>query len=246
MRALLTCGYLVLVATASCRERAEVDAPATPPAVSSPTPMMGTSSTNPAPAPAFPSDDVPPPVERACRDDRDCGVARVATSGDEVCCPSCGTTPGNDAWLVKLHRFCGPRGWERCGPLACPQGPTLAVCRDGICEATATGPDGKPAQVSAEWRCTPALICDDWAGCVAARGNEQDGWFIEQSERMARGEPTAVRRVALVGGGFADAFSLAMPGVTCAPHTVPPVLSAPPICTTAAGKCLAAEPGTLP
>lgn len=70
----------------------------------------------------------------------------------------------------------------------------------------------------------PAVVCDGWAGCASARGNEQDGWFVERSEKVPRGSETSVDRVALPKGASATVFRLAPEGVICPPHTVPPIL----------------------
>jgi hypothetical protein len=123
--------------------------------------------------------------------------------------------------------------------LACPLGPTRAVCRAGSCEATSTGADGGVGYVASERRCLPALVCDTWAGCTLAVGNTQDGWFVEESKRVARGEIVALDRVAIAtDAGVAEAFRLTPPGVTCPPHGIPPILAPPPACAMKDGHCV--------
>ncbi len=117
-------------------------------------------------------------------------------------------------------------------------GPTRAVCRDGRCEATPNAADGGPGWVPVEQRCLPAVVCDSWAGCALAIGNDQDGWFVQESKRVARGEIAKPDRIAVVGGKAADALRLYPPGVTCAPHSVPAVLPVAPRCGTKAGHCV--------
>lgn len=116
-------------------------------------------------------------------------------------------------------------------------GPTFARCKDGLCEATPSGPDGGPAFVSVERRCLPAVVCDAWSGCARAVGNAQDGWFVEESERVARGELAGLERVALLDGSAAEVFRLHPPGVQCPPHTIPPVFPPAPACAERAGRC---------
>jgi hypothetical protein len=117
-------------------------------------------------------------------------------------------------------------------------GPTRAVCRSGRCEATANAADGGPGYVALEQRCLPAMVCDSWAGCALAMGNDQDGWFVSESSRVSRGAIANPERVAVVGGKAADALRLYPPGVTCPPHTVPPIHSLPPRCAMKAGHCV--------
>jgi hypothetical protein len=101
--------------------------------------LVQTSSTEPDTSDVVAASSRPPPFERACNADVDCAVAHIEVSGEQVCCPACGTTPGTKHWHAELQRFCGSRSQTTCGPLAWPSGPTLAVCKDHVCEATAYG-----------------------------------------------------------------------------------------------------------
>lgn len=204
-------------------------------------PAGGTTAPAPtgeAPAPVSSAAAAGPPAPvTVCTRDAECAVARVATSGKWACCDACGTTPGTRRWHAELQRWCAAYPPKDCYPLACPQGPTRAVCRDGRCEATPNAIDGGPGFVPVERRCLPSLVCDTWSGCTEARGNDQDGWFVGSSERAPRGELVALTRVALVDKSAADAFLIHDPKVKCPPHTVPPVLPAPPVCVEAGGQC---------
>ena len=82
------------------------------------------------------------------------------------------------------------------------------------------------------------MVCDAWTGCTLARGNDQDGWFVEESARVPRGELAVLERVAVIGGKAAEGFRLLPPGVTCAPHSVPPILDSPPACTMKSSHCI--------
>jgi len=106
-------------------------------------------------------------------------------------------------------------------------GATRSICRDGQCETTFSAPDGGSAFVSDERRCLPAVVCDSWAGCTYAMGNAQDGWYVTDSDRVARGEPVTPDRVAVADGGAADVLRLHPAGATCLPQSIPPVLSPP-------------------
>ncbi|MDI1435806.1 hypothetical protein [Polyangium sorediatum] len=181
---------------------------------------------------------VPPAVERACQRDDECAVARVEVSGGSACCPACGTTPGTRRWHADLQRYCAAHPPSTCPPLACPEGPTRAVCRDGLCQATATGPDGQPTRIPVEQQCLPAMVCDAWAGCALVNGNTQDGWFIAEGEQVPRGEIAMVKNVCTVGNRC-DAAIVLPPGVVCAPWSVPPRIEAPRYtCALEGGKCL--------
>jgi hypothetical protein len=68
-------------------------------------------------------------------------------------------------------------------------------------------------------------------------GNDQDGWFVDESERAARGELVGLERVALMDGGVAEVFRLHPPGVRCPPHSIPPVFPPAPVCAEADGRC---------
>lgn len=172
----------------------------------------------------------PPPVARACTRDDECAVARIEASGRFVCCGACGTTPGTRAWHAELQLFCGARPTADCPALACPMGPTRAVCRAGICEATADGVDGGPTFVLGERRCLPAMICGAWAGCALVDGNAQDGWYVADATAAPRGTLAAVEPDACVprAPGRCAAARLFPKGVGCPPTSVPPLISPPP------------------
>ncbi|HVK65577.1 MAG TPA: hypothetical protein VM694_13935 [Polyangium sp.] len=181
--------------------------------------------------------EAPPKVERACTRDDDCAVARVEVAGAHVCCAACGTTPGTRRWHAALQRTCAAHPPSACSPLACPEGPTRAVCRDGLCEATATGPDGQPLRVPVEQQCLPAMVCDAWAGCALMTGNAQDGWFVAEGEQVPRGELATVKNVCTVGNRC-EAARVLPPGVPCPPWSTPPRIEAPPYtCALEGGKC---------
>jgi len=196
----------------------------------------------PAPTPSSdtgPNAGAPPAVERACQRDDECAVARVEVSGEGVCCAACGTTPGTRRWHADLQRYCAAHPPATCSPLACPEGPTRAVCREGRCEATATGPDGQPTRVPVEQQCLPAMICDAWAGCALVTGNAQDGWFVAEGEKVPRGEIAAVGNVCTVGNRC-EAAKVLPPGVVCPPWSVPPRIEAPRYtCGLESGTCRA-------
>ena len=200
---------LVLVLVSACRHH---DGP-TPPSASTTTPP-------------------PPVIDRRCDKDSDCAVAHIETSGKYVCCDACGTTPGTRKWHADLQRYCGKHPPGDCYPLACPAGRSIAVCDHGSCGITTNG------SVTVQRRCLPAMVCDAWTGCTLARGNDQDGWFVEESARVPRGELAVPERVAVTGGKAAEGFRLLPPGVTCAPHSVPPILDSPPACTMKSSHCI--------
>jgi hypothetical protein len=220
---------VALVLVAACRDRAS-------PSSSPPGTSAASAPSSRSTAPSAPSSGTPSP-DSACTRDDECAVARIAVAGKYACCPACETTPGTRRWHATLQRHCAAQPPTDCFPLACPQGPTRAVCREGRCEATADGPDGGPAFVQVERRCLPALVCDSWAGCTLAIGNAQDGWFVHESERASRGEIVGLARVATTDGGVAEAFRLSPRDVKCLPHGVPPVLSPPPSCKEVDGHC---------
>lgn len=225
--------FFLALSAVACR--APSSAPAPSPSAGgtiAPTP----SGAAPLPVSSAVAEDPPVPAKACTRDD-ECAVASVEVSGKRPCCGACGTTPGTRRWHADLQRWCAAHPPTDCPPLACPQGPTRAVCRAGLCEATATGPDGGFAFVTTERRCLPSLVCDTWSGCTQARGNDQDGWFVESSERAPRGALVALTRVALIDKSAAEAFLLHDPNVKCLPHTEPPVLPAPPVCVEAGGQC---------
>ncbi|MDI1476264.1 hypothetical protein [Polyangium sp. y55x31] len=189
------------------------------------------------PTPGAADAGAPPAVERACKRDDDCAVARVDAAGAYACCPACGTTPGTRGWHADLQRYCAAHPPPTCPPLACPEGPTRAVCRDGLCEATATGPDGQPIRVPVEQQCLPAMLCDAWAGCALVTGNAQDGWFVAEGEQVPRGELATVKNVCTVGDRC-EAARVLPPGVVCPPWSVPPRIEAPPYtCALEGGRC---------
>ena len=119
-------------------------------------------------------------------------------------------------------------------------GPTHAVCSVGQCEARVSGADGGTAFVDDETRCLPAVVCDEWAGCASASGNNQDGWFIRESPRVSSGEIAGLERVATTDKLAVEAFRLYPPGVDCPPQSIPPLLPRPPsTCRDEGGHCKA-------
>ena len=182
-----------------------------------------------------------PPVARSCTRDAECAVARVETSGEYVCCPACNTTPGTRAWHARLQKYCAARPPGVCHPLACPQGPTRAVCRAGVCEATASDDDGRPIYVPVVQRCLPAMICDAWAGCAEVVGNGQDGFFTRGASRVAPGTLAAVETnvCTTAGAGRCEAARLLPSDVVCPPHSIPPPIAPPPFaCALDDGRCV--------
>jgi len=76
-------------------------------------------------------------------------------------------------------------------------------------------------------------VCDQWQGCAQAAGNTQDGWFVEQSDRVANGEIAGLEKAA-----GEDAFRLVPEGVVCAPVTIPVILPPPSYaCVLEEGRC---------
>jgi hypothetical protein len=160
------------------------------------------------------------------------------------------TTPGTALWHSQLQRYCGAHPNRTCGALACPEGPTRAICRAGRCEATATDDNGKPVRVAVERRCLPAIVCTGWVGCVAVRGNPQDGWFVD-GEATALDAGARAPRGALVGVSPActtvasdrcvavDLAQLSRPPTApCPPWTAPPLIAPPPYqCAEVDGAC---------
>ncbi|MBE7482738.1 MAG: hypothetical protein HS104_22520 [Polyangiaceae bacterium] len=216
---------LVCLGLASCRTPSTTSAPA--PSAAASTPSASAPPTG------------PPAPERACSRDDECAVARIEVSGEHACCGACATTAGTRRWHAELQRYCAAHPPSNCSPLACPMGPTFARCQEGRCVATASGPDGGPAFVVVERRCLPAVVCDGWAGCARALGNDQDGWFVEESERASRGEIVGRERVAVTDGGVAEVFRSSPPGVKCPPHAVPPLFPPAPVCAEVDGRCKA-------
>ena len=123
-------------------------------------------------------------------------------------------------------------------------GPTRAVCRGGACEATADDVDGKPVFVLPETRCLPAMVCDEWKGCASVQGDDQNGWFADQSDEVSRGDPVLVENGCTTERSKAClAAKLTVPGVVCAPHTLPPKIAPPTYgCVNEAGTCRVAKP----
>jgi hypothetical protein len=206
---------LVVFALASCRASSG-------PSSSEPPPPAVAAIEGGAPSDAG----SPPPLDRRCDTDQDCAVARISPSGPYVCCPDCGHTPGSARWHAELQRYCGRLPTQGCPPLACPSGPTRAVCRNHTCEATGDGPDGGHVHVPEERLCLPALVCDAWAGCALIRGNEQDRWFVEEAERAERGSQAGVRSVC-GDGGCVRAAQLQPDDVVCPAIHDPPSLVPP-------------------
>jgi hypothetical protein len=225
----IRCGLALLVGLASCRPSSGGGA--------APVSSAATADTGSARDSADAG--APPAVQRACTRDEDCAVTRVEVTGPRACCPACATTPGTRRWHADLQRYCASRSLAACAPLACPEGPTRAVCREGLCEATPTGPDGGPVRVRVEQQCLPAMLCDTWKGCAIVTGNAQDGWFVEQGEQVPRGAPAVIGNVCTVRDRC-EAARVVPEGVSCPPWTVPPRIEAPPYtCVLEDGQCRA-------
>lgn len=228
----LALAALLVAGAASCRAPAREEPPNNKP-------TAATSARPRAKAPRVPS---PPPAQRACSTDADCAVARVEVKGPHACCDACATTPGTKKWHASLQRHCGAHPPKDCYPLACPQGPTRAVCKGGLCEATASGPDGGYVSVPVERKCLPAIACDTWAGCALVVGNAQDGYHVVESSRVARGEPANVESPCTKGGPC-EAARIFPPEAHCDPHTVPPIIDRPAYgCGMVDGRCRASKP----
>lgn len=105
-----------------------------------------------------------------------------------------------------------------------------------MCEAAWTADDGSPVRVGIEERCLPAMVCDGWVGCAAVRGNAQDGWFVAQSDRVARGEIVSVGNVC-TSGARCDAVTLQPPNMQCPAWSVPPIITAAPYRCVDDGGC---------
>lgn len=190
-----------------------------------------------APSPSASATPGPPPVEAECKRDDECAVARVSVSGKDACCSACATTPGTRRWHAKLQRFCASNPPASCPPLGCPMGPTRAICNAGKCEATPSGPDGKPVFVMSEQKCLPAMVCDEWAGCVLLTGNTQDGWFVQEKARVPVGEIAGVDNVCTTTR--CEGARLFPEGPVCPPHTIPPMIDPPPYsCVMEGGHCV--------
>jgi hypothetical protein len=184
----------------------------------------------------------PPPVQAACTRDEECAVAHVEVTGANACCPACGTTPGARYWYATLRRFCAQHPPTGCGALACPMGPTRAICRSGRCEATFYGPDGGPVLVMDRERCLPALGCDTWDGCALVIGNDQDGWFIESADHAAPGDAAFVGSVCTTAR--CEGVRYQPTNVVCPAWTVPPRIDPPSYaCAVVGGRCVRAARG---
>ncbi len=160
-----------------------------------------------------------------------------ALRGERVLCGLRGH-PGTRAWNADLHLYCAAHPPQNCPPLACPEGPTRAICRDHACALTATGPDGGPTRVPVERRCLPAMVCSDWKGCAMVSGNGQDGWFVDEGAQVSRGALAGVRDNVCLVKGPCEGAVVAEPGVVCPPQTVPALIQPPPYsCVLREGRC---------
>jgi hypothetical protein len=244
-------GAVLLAGILSCRASgngSDVPSPSAPPPGSALAPGPVSAGRAEAPEPtraAAPASSpapwsAPPPVERRCTRDDECAVAKVEVTGEHACCAACGTTPGTRRWFAQLQLFCGAHPPRSCYPLGCPAGPTRAVCRAGACEATPSDADGRPIYLADERKCLPAMICDEWAGCALVAGNAQDGWFVQESSRVAVGTLAALEKnvCTAADAGRCEAARLYPPDAACPPHTEPPLIAAPPFsCTLESGRC---------
>jgi hypothetical protein len=229
---------LVLVAVLACRP-GPAPGPATDTRGGNGGPEAGAATGSAASDDASTAPPGPPEAERTCTRDDECAVARVAVSGKETCCWSCRTTAGTRPWHAKLQRYCGTHPPANCGALACPEGPTRAICRSGRCEATYEGPDGGPTRVSVEQRCLPAMICDSWAGCAFVSGNAQDGWFVSDAEQLAGGAAVSLKKNACTVGPPCEAAWAPPERGVCPPWTAPPYIPAPTYrCVAEGSRCV--------
>ena len=195
--------------------------------------------------PAVPPPALEPPIhEASCARDEDCAVARIGASGADTCCAICGSIAGSRSWYAKLRLYCGTHPANACPAIDCPVGPSRAVCRAGRCEATSTDSSGKLLPlVLDERRCLPALRCTAWEGCALVRGNDQDGWFVEQAEGMVSGEAVRVGNICTTEAKTCQGVEVRPRGVACAPWSVPPLIAvAPYSCRTEDGVCRKAAP----
>lgn len=220
-----------VLALASCHTSSTQNSPTS----SSATPPGSETPRTAAPPPSAPAKiDGPPRIDTACKVDRDCVVAHIEVDGELACCDACKVTPGSRRWYSELELYCGSHTPSSCPPLACPMGPTHARCQAGQCIAEPSDGGFQPF----ERKCLPAVVCDEWAGCASAHGNEESGWYVRESSRVPRGSPAVPDRVAVVDGGAKSVLRLWPSGVVCLPHSVPPLFSADvPKCVDAAGGC---------
>lgn len=123
-------------------------------------------------------------------------------------------------------------------------GPTRAVCRGGVCEATHEAADGGPTFVVGDRRCLPALACNAWAGCALVEGNVQDGYFVVDATSAPRGTLASVEADACTPRAGVPkpsvrcaAARLFVKGVTCPPTSVPPLIAPPKPCVLDGLRC---------
>lgn len=245
MKRALAVGMLVAMVVVACRTPSATqnaaDAPevaassaASPIDAGSPVPITNTHEAGAALA-------GPPPVVDACTRDDECAVAQIEVAGPTACCQACGTTPGTRAWHAQLQLWCAEHATPDCPALACPQGPTRAICDAGHCRATTTGPDGGVTFVRNDQRCLPALVCSAWVGCALVRGNDQDGWFVASatSASVPKGSIASVVDDACTPRApkKCRAAIVSPKGLVCPPTSIPPLVPVPKPCVLVGADC---------
>lgn len=110
----------------------------------------------------------------------------------------------------------------------------VLACRgDGVPTTGANPPPTAPgannsAALPANQQCLPAMICDEWAGCALVEKNPQGHWtvVVAEADRLRPAQVVSVEN-ACTDGNNCQAAKAVPPGVTCAPHTIPPVIKKP-------------------
>ena len=117
----------------------------------------------------------------------------------------------------------------------------LAACRGDGPHGAPAPPSGTPqsseAAPLAEHQCLPAMICDEWAGCALVAKDPQGRWSVVVADRLPKGELVRVENGCTTGAMCLTAKAVPR-GVTCAPHTIPPLISPPGYtCVRDASSC---------
>jgi len=188
-------------------------------------------------APAVSSAAQPPPLERACTRDEECAVSRIEASGPEVCCPICGAIPATRRSVAALKLHCGGQSVLECRAMDCPVEPRRAVCKAGLCDSESSTDD----KLFDRHQCLPAMRCDDWVGCAAITGNDQDGWYVRQADQAKPGELVSVDQACTSADTKCTAARVHSVGVACPPHGIPPLIQPPPyVCKEDGARCVQA------